>query len=115
MLCSAASLSMRRIRPVSTLPGPHSMYSVAPWLRKRVSQVPAHADRLRTLTRKHQGPARHAPAPYHSRTVAPHVNPPPNTTKSTMSPFFTRPHRTASSRATGTDAAEMLPTRSRFT
>gem|GEM_PF-6898036 len=41
--------------------------------------------------------------------VAPHVRPAPKATSNTMSPFFTRPSLTTSSRAIGMDADEVLP------
>src|SRR5262245_19338016 len=43
------------------------------------------------------------------------VSPPPKATSRTVSPVLARPPRTASSSAIGTDAAEVLPNRSRLT
>ena len=47
--------------------------------------------------------------------TAPEVKPAPNATNTTLSPTSTRPSLTASASAIGTDAADVLPYRSRFT
>ena len=51
----------------------------------------------------------------HSMATAPDVNPAPNATMTIWSPTLTRPSLTASARAIGTDAADVLPYRSRLT
>src|ERR1700729_378475 len=75
--------------------------------RRRVRRdIAAHADTLRPLPRKDDGRA-HYPA--HRHATAPHERPPPNATKTTRSPGFRRPARTVSERASGIDAADVLP------
>jgi len=54
-------------------------------------------------------------ADYYSIATAPEVNPAPNATNTIRSPTLTRPSFTASASAIGTDAAEVLPYRSRLT
>lgn len=44
-----------------------------------------------------------------------HVRPPPKATRRIVSPGLARPSRIASSRAIGTDAADVLPYFARFT
>ena len=43
------------------------------------------------------------------RSTAPQVKPPPKVVSSTLEPDLTRPSLTASARAMGTEAAEVLP------
>src|SRR5256886_5114400 len=78
--------------------------------REPLGQVLPHPDFLSALPRAepHGGC-------YHCTTMLAHVNPAPNAQNITFIPGWTRPHRTASSSAIATDAAEVLPKRSTFT
>lgn len=69
--------------------------------RKLLSELPAHADKLRTLTWEKKT--------YQRMTEEAHVNPAPNATISMLSPRLMRPVSIASSSATGTVAELMLP------
>src|SRR6476469_945161 len=77
----------------------------------------AHANDLRTLAGKDPGHTRIGPEerahqlgwPPQRTTAAPLVRPEPNATKRMLSPSLTRPWSTASQRAMGIEAAEVLP------
>src|SRR5918998_1435949 len=51
----------------------------------------------------------------HTRAVEPHVSPPPKAVSTTRSPGATAADRARSASASGIDAADVLPTRSRCT
>src|SRR6185503_12831639 len=70
-----------------------------------------HPDGLGALARKHDGSG-HV---QYSRSTEPQVKPPPTPCISTVSPGFTRPSRTATSRASGIEAADVLAWRSTVT
>src|ERR1700730_6273955 len=67
--------------------------------------VAAHSDALRTLSRKDDAHSHAA----HLQATAPHESPPPNATKTMMSPGFTIPARTVSESAIGMEAADVFP------
>src|SRR5690606_32728959 len=75
--------------------------------REPLRQVTAHADELRSLTRKEKR--------YHRTTAEPQVKPAPNATIRMFAPGCIRPASSASSRAMGSVAELMLPYRSTLT
>src|SRR5207249_549162 len=80
--------------------------------RKPLSEVLCHPDFLRALSGAE--PNRFARG-YHCTTMLAHVKPAPKAQNITFIPGCSRPHRTASSSAMATDAADVLPNRSTFT
>src|SRR5256712_5033513 len=78
--------------------------------REPLGQILAHPDFLRALPRAE--PRRGS---YHRTTVLAQVKPAPKAQNISFMPAWTRPHRTASSSAIATDAADVLPKRSTFT
>src|SRR2546422_923988 len=78
--------------------------------REPLGQVFPHPDFLSALPRAE--PHRRC---YHCTTILAHVNPAPNAQNISFIPGWTRPHRTASSSAIATEAADVLPKRSTFT
>src|SRR5690606_14411844 len=89
------------VRPVEHVPHP----------RIGIVQIPTHPRVLGTLAGEDKSDPAHPSSPPHRTRAPAHVSPAPKPTMRTRSPSLTSPAWSASSRATGTEAADVLPYR----
>ena len=91
---------------------PVGLVEDAPGRAERRREVLAHADGLGALAGKEKS-GRHA-SPHQRMSAEAHVSPAPKATSEIRSPDLNRPRRRASSSASGTLPADVLPYRSRL-